>query len=460
MTSAKPARPRGEAGIRSGFRSRRLYTVSGPDFAPAVHIRSQGVRNPNAAVFPLMDLQQRNKNSRRSCRRIVEREAMPQHALVVPVADAGTPGLEIKQVRRRMRLPICVPARHPGFQVELLVRLLRHIPAADGHDAVRQLQQLQHLAGMTGNFPMEPFRLLPVGPADDDLLDLGELMHPVEAMRVAAGRAGFAAEAGRHRRQPQRLRDVDDLAAVVVHERHLRRAGQPLVPPFQAIGLILARREKSGARERFRTHHDRHFEQREALAQQDVQRQLLDRPVEQRAVSLQIIAAGAARLDAPGKIDHPVQLAELDMAQRREAEFRRLSPCIHLHVVKIRLARRSVIRYGIGHFQHQSAIFTLGIGEGRLDFKQPFIRLARLLLRLLGCRGQLRPHMGGDLRRCQVPRLPQLIGLPLQLPPQRIRSEQLLHIERRAFRRRRFLHFFRIFPDPSHFQHAAPLLCL
>ncbi|MNT76208.1 hypothetical protein D3C72_2151880 [compost metagenome] len=47
-----------------------------------------------------------------------------------------------------MRLAEGAAAGHPGFHIILLMRLQRHIAAADRYDAVRQLQQLQDMLGV------------------------------------------------------------------------------------------------------------------------------------------------------------------------------------------------------------------------------------------------------------------------------------------------------------------------
>ncbi|MNI96724.1 hypothetical protein D3C73_1552390 [compost metagenome] len=74
--------------------------------------------------------------------------AILQPPVLVTVADIRTAGLEIQQIRSRVRLAEGVPAGHPGLHIILLVRLERHIAAADRNDAVGQLQQLQDMLGV------------------------------------------------------------------------------------------------------------------------------------------------------------------------------------------------------------------------------------------------------------------------------------------------------------------------
>ncbi|MNY40462.1 hypothetical protein D3C86_1752080 [compost metagenome] len=94
------------------------------------------------------------------------------------------------------------------------MRLQRHIPAADGHYAVGQLQQLEDMLGIRQNLLQQLLRDCRITLADYNLFDLRELVHPVQAAHIAACRADLAAEAGRHSGQPQRCIRLDDFIAV------------------------------------------------------------------------------------------------------------------------------------------------------------------------------------------------------------------------------------------------------
>ena len=90
---------------------------------------------------------------------------------------------------------------------------LPEVAAADVHDAVRQLELRERRLGVAEDLVVEPPRGVVVVPADDDLLDLLELVDAVEAARVLAVGAGLApvavAQADELERQ---LGLVEDLA--------------------------------------------------------------------------------------------------------------------------------------------------------------------------------------------------------------------------------------------------------
>ncbi|MNG35852.1 hypothetical protein D3C84_1226940 [compost metagenome] len=78
-----------------------------------------------------------------------------------------------------MRFAISAAAWHPRLDVELFVRLLRHIACTDGHHFVRKLQQAQQLLGIRRNFLQQPPRHREISFAQDNLLDLGELVYTI-----------------------------------------------------------------------------------------------------------------------------------------------------------------------------------------------------------------------------------------------------------------------------------------
>ncbi|MNE94397.1 hypothetical protein D3C80_1923540 [compost metagenome] len=71
-----------------------------------------------------------------------------------------------------------------------------HIAAAHCDYTVGQLQQLQNMLGVGQNLLQHLLRFIRVIAAEYNLLNLRELVHPVQAAHIASRRADLAAEAG------------------------------------------------------------------------------------------------------------------------------------------------------------------------------------------------------------------------------------------------------------------------
>ena len=138
-----------------------------------------------------------------------------------------------------------------------------------------------------------------VGRAEDDLLDLGELVDAVQPPRVLAVRAGLAAEAQRDAgvAQGQALR-FERLVAVQADERDLARADQVQLVGRDRVRLLAAQREVAGALHRpLLDHHGRRHELHAAL-DEGVDREPQHGHLEQRAVADQGVRARARRSGA------------------------------------------------------------------------------------------------------------------------------------------------------------------
>ena len=87
---------------------------------------------------------------------------------------------------------------------------------------------------------------------DDHLLDLLELVDPIETLRVLPVGPGLAPVAGGLRDELHReVRCLEDLVLVKRRHRHLRRPHQAeIVTLVTAIGLILTAGEVAGAHHR------------------------------------------------------------------------------------------------------------------------------------------------------------------------------------------------------------------
>ncbi len=104
--------------------------------------------------------------------------------------------------------------------VEALRAAVAHVARAARDGLVGQLEAFEHGLGV----PRERVerRDAVLGPGEPHQLHLVELVHADDPARVATGRAGLAAEAGREREVPDgELRLVEDLVTVQVRHRHL-----------------------------------------------------------------------------------------------------------------------------------------------------------------------------------------------------------------------------------------------
>ena len=129
-------------------------------------------------------------------------------------------------------------------------------------------------------------------------LDLVELVHPEDALRVLAGGARLAPEAGGEPGVAARqLARAEDLARVQRGERHLRGAGQEQLVLGHAVDLLLGVGQHAGAEQSLLAHQHRRHDRGEALPLQQVERPLDERELEphQRALEVDEARAGHPR---------------------------------------------------------------------------------------------------------------------------------------------------------------------
>ena len=109
-------------------------------------------------------------------------------------------------------------------------------------------------------------------PAEDELLDLVELVHPEQAFRVDAMGADLAAELGRESRQGERQpADVDHLVHEHRSHRVLRRRDQVEVLALDLVHHVLEIGEVDDALVRRAAHQERRDDRGEALFHHVVQ---------------------------------------------------------------------------------------------------------------------------------------------------------------------------------------------
>ena len=94
-----------------------------------------------------------------------------------------------------MGLTVRLTGWHPRLDVVLKHLALSHITGAHVDDTVRELKQLHNLLSVTEKLHVKLHALFRIGLTESDLLNLVELMHTVESVRVLSVRARFTAVA-------------------------------------------------------------------------------------------------------------------------------------------------------------------------------------------------------------------------------------------------------------------------
>ena len=132
------------------------------------------------------------------------------------VADVEPAGLVVGAVRGAGDFAVfaaVAAAGHPGFEVELAIGRAAEVAGGGVDHAVGNAEAVEDLAFEVAEVVVHLVALL--GQREGEHLDLGELMHAVQAARRPAGGAGFGAEAVADAAELDRqLFGFDDLAGV------------------------------------------------------------------------------------------------------------------------------------------------------------------------------------------------------------------------------------------------------
>ena len=121
-------------------------------------------------------------------------------SLAVAVADAEAARLEVGRVRRRGQLAIALLAREPALDVVLLRRRGAEVAGRDVDDAVRKAERLRG-SPPRSRAVARARRSTAAAVAEDEQLDLVELVDAEHAARVLAGGARLAPEVRREGRR-------------------------------------------------------------------------------------------------------------------------------------------------------------------------------------------------------------------------------------------------------------------
>ena len=163
------------------------------------------------------------------------------------IAKVQAAGLKLVEAAGRVGFAVVLAGGHPRLDVILLQLALPQIARADIHHAIGQFQCLQDILGVLEDLLMEGEAGRCVVPADDDLLDLVEKVNAVQAVRVLAGSARFAAEAGAHGDVFLRqVGFVERFVGMDGRHGHLGRADEALAVALAQVGVVAADGEIAG----------------------------------------------------------------------------------------------------------------------------------------------------------------------------------------------------------------------
>src|SRR5215217_1849847 len=194
----RPSRPSPQGGGMNAGASR--FSLDPPH--PA-HVRRERVRHRDAAVLVLIVLHHGDEGATDgdagAVQRVDETRAFP---LLRAIAGVHAPRLEIGADRARRDLAIGPLPRQPDLDVVGLGRGEAHVAGAQRHDAIGQIEALEHFLGAAEHALVLVRRLL--RRCDRDELALGELVLPQHAPRVLAGSARLGAKARGERGHAER----------------------------------------------------------------------------------------------------------------------------------------------------------------------------------------------------------------------------------------------------------------
>src|SRR5437016_1251252 len=188
-SSASPATTGGPA-----RRSAALRAIGGGRHE-ALHseVWDERRRNRHGAIGLLPRLEERRDGAwQRHARRVERMRQLGLRARRRAVADVGTPRLEVGEGARARDLEPLADARRPDFEVVRLGAGEPQVARGEQHDAVRELEPLQHSPGVAGHPPVPGWRF--GGPCEPNQLDLVALMPPQQSTPVPPGGSRFPPE--------------------------------------------------------------------------------------------------------------------------------------------------------------------------------------------------------------------------------------------------------------------------
>src|SRR3989344_1491259 len=179
-----------------GFLLRRSTIARDDIFA---HVAPERLGNGYRTIGLLIVLDDLAEDARRRECRVVQRVRITQHSIFPAVTDIEPAGLEVVEVRRRMRLAICILTRHPDLDVVFFHLTQPQVTAAINDDVIRKCECLQKVLRVLCEFLMPLYRLFVVRLAKDDLLVFQEFVDTENTFCVLAVTPRFSSEARRER---------------------------------------------------------------------------------------------------------------------------------------------------------------------------------------------------------------------------------------------------------------------
>jgi hypothetical protein len=354
-------------------------------------------------------LHDREEDPRRDGR-AVERVHRLEPALRA-VADAEPSGLEVGRIRRRRDLPVALLTREPRLDVVLLRCGRAQVARRHVDDPVRDLELLDELLLDGKESPVLFGRLL--RQAEDEHLDLVELVHAEHPARVLARGARLAAEARRVARVVERQRaGVQLLVHVHRRERHLGGAGEVKVVPLDPVDVDLVGGEEARSVHGGFADEDGRQDRREALPRQPVESEPVERELREGRVAEPVSEAGAGHLGASLHVD----LGQLEVIARLEVELRRLGGPPDLFRVLVGEAVGGARIRRIGEAREE-------LVASRRGLLQRSVGLLQLLLQTVE---PLQLFRRGFARSGRLPRSTQLIDARVRGSPALVGGEKLV----------------------------------
>ena len=244
-----------------------------------------------------------------------------------------------------------------------------------------------------------PFRRF-LRQADDDLLDLVELVHPEDAAGLLAVTAGLGAEAWGERGQFCRQFLLGQgLVAMEADQRLFRGADQAEIFVLKLVDLILEEWQVAGTEQRVLLGQARAHVEGEAALDQLALRPEEHRLRQQGSLAAPVVITLLGHLGAARGVDRAGHFADRLVIARGEGEFALGPDLAQFEIVGIALAIRDFGRQEVRQPGHQRLDFRLGGIQPLLRFAQINLQLLDFLPRFragLALFGELiaqRPHL-------------------------------------------------------------------
>ena len=125
-------------------------------------------------------------------------------AVLVTVAEVKTPRLEVMEARGAVGLSIALTRGHPGLDIEFLYLRLAKVSSTDIDNPVGKPEGLDDFLRIGQDEIVLLKRFFIIVSTDHDLLDLVELVNPVEPPGISPRRSCLPAVTGRVARVEQR----------------------------------------------------------------------------------------------------------------------------------------------------------------------------------------------------------------------------------------------------------------